>query len=87
MQIDRPNMLCRNGLLAEQQRERVNTTPVRYKVTWTVRRVLVLDEAQVGLYERHNVITDDAGNRVIYTCISEIGSGLTKHQVNGLLGQ
>lgn len=38
MQIDRPNMVYRNGLLAEQHRERVNTVPVRYKHTWTVRR-------------------------------------------------
>ena len=87
MQIDRPNMVCRNGLLAEQYRERVNTTPVRYKRSWTVRRVLILDEAQVGLYDRHSVITDDAGNRVIYTCTGDIGSGLTKHQVIALLGQ
>lgn len=87
MQIDRPNMVYRNGLLAEQHRERVNTVPARYKRTWTVRRVAVLDAAQVGLYGQHSVITDDAGNRVIYTCTEDLGAGLTKHQAITLLGQ
>jgi len=86
MQIDRPNMVYRNGLLAELHRERVNTDPVRYKRTWTVLRVLVLSEDQVGLYSRHSVITDDAGNRIIYTCTDDLGGGLTKHQVKALLG-
>lgn len=87
MQIDRPNMVYRNGLLAEQNRERVNTVPVRYKRTWTVCRVIELDAGQVGLYSQHRVITDDAGNRVIYTCTEDLGAGLTKHQVFALLGQ
>ena len=87
MQIDRPNMIYRNGLLAEQHRERVNTAPVRYKRTWTVRRVIQIDERQVGLYDQHSVLTDDGGKRVIYTCTENIGVGLTKHQVIALLGK
>jgi len=87
MQIERPNMLYRNGLLVERHRERVSSTPLRYKQTWTVRRVMELDASQVGLYDRHSVIRDDAGNRVIYTCTEELGSGLTKRQAFSLLEQ
>jgi hypothetical protein len=86
MQLDRPKMVYRNGLLAEQHRERVSDVPLRYKRTWTVRRAIELDAGQVGLYDGHSVITDDAGNRVIYTCTENLGAGLTKHQAIALLG-
>lgn len=86
MQLNRPDMIYSNGLLAEQHRERVSSVPLRYKRTWTVHRVLKLTGGQVGLYERHRVITDDEGTRVIYTCTDDLGAGLTKHQVIALLG-
>jgi hypothetical protein len=87
MQIERPNLIYRNGLLAEQRRERVSNVPLRYKKSWIVRRVVELGADQISLYDHHSVITDDAGNRVIYTCTETLGSGLTKHQVIALLKQ
>lgn len=53
--------------LATQERERVSKVPLRYKRSWTVRRVIELAEHQIDQYDRHCVIVDDAGNRVIYT--------------------
>jgi len=79
-------MVYRNGLLAEQHRERVNTVPVRYKRTWSVRRVIELEAGQVGLFDQHCVIIDDSGKRVIYAYAEELGAGLTKHQVIAILG-
>ena len=87
MVIDRANMLYRNGLLAEMHRERLSAVPVRYSSTWTVRRVTDLDEDQISLHETHNVITDDAGKQVTYTCTEVIGSGLTKRQAIALIGR
>ena len=43
MQIGRPNTRYRNGLLAEQQRERVSNVPLPCKWTWTVRRMVELN--------------------------------------------
>lgn len=86
MQLNRPDMIYRNGLLAEQHRERVSDVPLRYKRTWTVHRVIELDQSQVAHFERHRVITDDVGKRVIYTCTDELGACLTKHQAITLLG-
>lgn len=87
MQIDRPNMIYRNGLLATQHRERVSNVPLRYKRSWTVRQVIELADHQVDQYDRHCVIVDDLGNRVIYTCVEDLGADLNKHQVNALLGR
>lgn len=86
MQIDRPNMIFRNGMLAEQQRVRVSAVPLRYKCTWKVSRVVELEDDQVGLYDTHCVVTDDAGRRVTYTCLDDLGVGMTKRQAIRLLG-
>jgi len=86
MQIDRPNMIFRNGMLAEQQRVRVSAVPLRYRCTWKVSRVVELEDDQVGLYDTHSVITDDAGCRVTYTCLADHGTGMTKRQALHLLG-
>jgi hypothetical protein len=86
MQLDRPNMIYRNGLLATQERERVSTVPLRYKSFWTVSRVIELDERQVHQYDRHCVIVDDAGKRVFYTSVEDLGTDLNKRQVYALLG-
>lgn len=85
MLINRPNMIYQNGLLAVQYRERVSNVPLRYKRTWTVRRVIELEPHQVDLYDRHSVILDDTGAEVIYTCVETVGAELSKHQVNVLL--
>nr|WP_192963314.1 hypothetical protein [Pseudomonas fluorescens]CEK42117.1 hypothetical protein PQBR57_0164 [Pseudomonas fluorescens SBW25] len=85
MLIDRKDMLYHNGLLAERYRERVGKLPHRYKRAWTVRRVILLEPHNVGEYDSHYVITDDAGNRFIYTCTEELGTKLSKRQVNTLL--
>lgn len=87
MQIHRKDMLYRDGLLAERYRLPAGKLPHRYKGSWTVRRVIVLEPHNVGEYDSHNVITDDAGNRVIYTCTEELGTELSKRQVNSLLGK
>lgn len=87
MQIDRQNMIYRNGKLAEQHRERVSDVPLRYKRTWTVGRVVELEASQISLYDRHCAITDDEGNRIIYTLTEDLGSSLTKRQAVALLGQ
>lgn len=75
-----------NGLLATQERERVSNVPLRYKRSWTVRRVIELAEHQVDQYDRHCAIVDDTGKRLIYTSVEDLGADLNKHQVNALLG-
>lgn len=85
MQIDRPNMIYRNGLLAEQHRERTSNTPVRYRVTWTIHRVVLLEPGHVEQHDRHWVITDDTGCRFIYARTEQIGAELSKREAVSLL--
>jgi hypothetical protein len=85
MLIDRQNMVYRNGLLAEAHRFRVSNVPLRYQSSWTVRRIVELNEHQVVLHAQHSIITDDSGNRVVFTCTQELGVGLTKRQAMAML--
>lgn len=40
MKFDRPDIVYRNGLLAERRRYRVRDVPLRYRQTWPVSRRL-----------------------------------------------
>jgi hypothetical protein len=86
MQFNRLDMIYRNGLLAEQHRQRVSDVPLRYKRTWTVSRVVVLNEAEVDQHAQHCVQVDDAGMKVMYSRTEQLGVGLNKHQALALLG-
>jgi hypothetical protein len=87
MQFDRPNVIFRNGMLAEQQRERTSDVPLRYKRSWTVSRVVELTEADVDQHPQHCVRADDAGVKVMYSHTDQLGVGLNKRQALALLGK
>lgn len=85
MLLDRKDQIYRNGLLAEESRQRVRDVPVRYKTSWTVRRVVELEPHQVAEHDRHFVLTDDAGARITYAHTEVLSTGLTKREAMGLL--
>jgi hypothetical protein len=87
MQFNRPDMIYRNGLLAEQHRQRVSDVPLRYKRTWTVSQVVVIKEAEVDQYHQHCVQVDDSGTKVMYSRSEQLGVGLDKRQALALLGK
>lgn len=87
MEFNRPDMIYRNGLLAEQHRQRISDVPLRYKRTWTVSRVVVLKEAEVDQHPEHCVQVDDAGTKVMYGRTEQLGVGLHKRQALALLGK
>jgi hypothetical protein len=87
MQFNRPDLIHHNGLLAEQQRQRVSDVPLRYKSSWTVYRVIELTAAEVDQHPQHCVRADDAGVKVMYSCTEQLGVGLNKHQALALLGK
>lgn len=85
MLLERKDQIFRDGLLAEESRQRVRDVPVRYKTSWTVRRVVELEPQQVAEYDRHFVLTDDAGARITYAHTEVLGTGMTKREAMGLL--
>ena len=85
MKFDRPDIVYRNGLLAERHRYRVSDVPLRYRHTWSVRRAIKLEGAQVNQHDQHHVRSDDTGNLVAYAFTETLGTGLTKHQAMSLL--
>lgn len=85
MNFDRPDIVYRNGMLAERHRYRVSDVPLRYRHSWSVRRAVELEGAQVNLYDQHHVRNDDTGNLVAYAFTETLGTGLTKHQAISLL--
>ena len=85
MLLDRKDQIYRNGLLAEASRQRLSDVPVRYKTSWTVRRVVELEPHQVAEHDRHFVLTDDAGARITYAHSEVLGTGLTNPEAMGLL--
>lgn len=87
MLLDRENLIYRDGLLAEASRERVQNVPVRYKTSWRVSRIVELGAEQILDHPQHSSLLDDAGVRIVYTSIEIVGSGLTKRQALGLLGE
>ena len=86
MRLNRPNVIYRDGILMDQQRERTSDVPLRYKNTWRVRRIKIIAESEIDQYDRHYVTHDDDGKRVVYTAVEQLGVGLTKRQALALLG-
>ena len=86
MQLNRSDLIYRNGMLAEQQRKRVSNVPLRYKRTLIVSRVIELTEAEIGQYAHHQVLLDDDGRKVMYTCTEHLAIGLSKSQALAMLG-
>jgi hypothetical protein len=66
MQFERPDMVYRQGLLAERHRERTSNIPLRYQHYWSVHRIVELTEADLSNCGDYCATLDDTGVRVMH---------------------